>query len=1372
MLGAANFSLEIGTGAGRKTFAINNPGQISFFTFSNQGLSWSVNDSVRVKLRVVNAPATGTPSISGTAGVGETLTAGQGTIADADGIPNDVAFSYQWIRVDGAANELDIPGATSKTYTLVDADEGQKVKVRMSFTDSLATGESRTSDAYPSGTIATGKPSISGTARVGETLTAGEGTITDVDGIPNDVAFSYQWIRVDGAANELDIPGATSKTYTLVDADEGKKVKVRISFTDSLGTGESRTSDAYPEARTVLGTALAHCNASDPREIWCADLTVGQYAVAGIDRFGFYNTHGAGAVAPNTFTWRTVTLEPIHLAITSADLLFGIQRHSGTTPSDGMLGAAKFSLEIGTGAGSKTFAINNPGVVASFTFSNQGLSWSANDLVPVKLRVVNSPATGTPSISGTARVGETLTAGEGTITDVDGIPNDAAFSYQWIRVDGAANELDIPGATSKTYTLVDADGGKKVKVRMSFTDSFATGESRTSDAYPEARTVLGTAFAHCSLSDPREIWCANLTVGQYAVAGIDRFGFDDAQGAGAVAPNTFTWRTVTLEPILLAIGGADLLFGIQRHSGTTPSDGMLGADKFSLEIGTGAGSKTFAINNPGQMSAFTFSNQGLSWSVNDSVPVKLRVVTNDSPTSANAEVTTQEGGTYTFGVAVFTYADTENDAMVAVKIVTLPDSGELRFDDVAIPQTDLTKTVTTQDLRDGKLKYVPPEQAYGDDYTTFTFKVNDGQSDSASTYTMTVDVTGVGDPATGAPIVAAPNVFRVPAVLSVDFSGIEDHDGVTTIADSATYEWKRFAANGTTFEANLGTGSTYKLTGSDAGKKIKVEVSFTDDGGSNEGPLTSAAYPSSGAVTAAAACDAPTLTGGATFIGSDRKLAVGKVTESGSDIFGFDSSHIGDLDAKTFAVGGANYQISIVTVSDSGQLIAALDKDLSADHERVLVLNVCDQPFAFSEASGPDVDHKYTWSSTGQNWSPHAQRTMRLSQDTTAPTFESASVAHDTLVLVFSEPLGAAASLSNTAFTVKKTPANGTEEDVVLSGAPTVEGTKVTLTLAQPLAETDQDVKVSYETPDPISANALVDRFENAVGDFDDAEATNTTDSSPRVASITRHSPADSPTNANSLVWRVTFSEAVTNADAADFEVSGTTATLTVADVTGAHAVDVTATGGDLADLEATVTLSFAAGQDITDSEGNALAETAPTGAQETEYVLDNTAPAVESITRHTPDASPTNADTLVWRVTFSEALENADATDFEVTGTTATLTLADVTGAHAVDVTATGGDLADLNATVTLSFASAQDIADAAGNALAETAPTGAQETEYVVDNTAPSPVDPIAARVGGTSLVVTFDEALDAASVPANTRFTVMKTPSGSSQAESVAD
>ena len=49
----------------------------------------------------------------------------------------------------------------------------------------------------------------------------------------------------------------------------------------------------------------------------------------------------------------------------------------------------------------------------------------------------------------------------------------------------------------------------------------------------------------------------------------------------------------------------------------------------------------------------------------------------------------------------------------------------------------------------------------------------------------------------------------------------------------------------------------------------------------------------------------------------------------------------------------------------------------------------------------------------------------------------------------------------------------------------------------------------------------------------------------PRVASIVRQVPTSSPTNADSLTWRVTFSEAVSNVDAADFAVSGTTATVT-----------------------------------------------------------------------------------------------------------------------------------------------------------------------------------------------------------------------------------
>ena len=116
----------------------------------------------------------------------------------------------------------------------------------------------------------------------------------------------------------------------------------------------------------------------------------------------------------------------------------------------------------------------------------------------------------------------------------------------------------------------------------------------------------------------------------------------------------------------------------------------------------------------------------------------------------------------------------------------------------------------------------------------------------------------------------------------------------------------------------------------------------------------------------------------------------------------------------------------------------------------------------------------------------------------------------------------------------------------------------------------------------------------------------------PRVTSIARQTPASSPTNANSLTWRVTFSEDVENVDTMDFEVNGTTATPTaVSEITASTVYDVTVSGGNLADRNATVTLAFAAGQDIQDEAGNALSNTTPTGANDNDYVVDNAKPTV-----------------------------------------------------------------------------------------------------------------------------------------------------------------
>ena len=185
----------------------------------------------------VNSPATGAPAISGTVQVGEELTAGTSGIADEDGLEN-ATFGYQWL-----AGDSDIAGAAGSTYTLANTDEGKTVKVRVSFTDDAGNDETLTSEATAEvegrpNSPATGTPAITGTVQVGETLGADTTSIADEDDLEN-ATFSYQWL-----AEESDISGATARTYTLSDSDEGKAIKVKVSFTDDAGNDEELTSAA------------------------------------------------------------------------------------------------------------------------------------------------------------------------------------------------------------------------------------------------------------------------------------------------------------------------------------------------------------------------------------------------------------------------------------------------------------------------------------------------------------------------------------------------------------------------------------------------------------------------------------------------------------------------------------------------------------------------------------------------------------------------------------------------------------------------------------------------------------------------------------------------------------------------------------------------------------------------------------------------------------------------------------------------------------------------------------------------------------------------------------------------------------------------
>ena len=163
------------------------------------------------------------PVISGSSDIGSVLSTTDGTWSGT--IP--ITYTYQWKR-----NGVSILGATASTYTLVVADYNLPITCEVTATN-IAGSASATSNAItctgvaPANTVA---PVISGTPTVGQTLSSTTGTWT---GNPSPT-YTYQWKR--GASN---ISGATSSTYTLVQADATFAITCVVTATNVVGSANA-----------------------------------------------------------------------------------------------------------------------------------------------------------------------------------------------------------------------------------------------------------------------------------------------------------------------------------------------------------------------------------------------------------------------------------------------------------------------------------------------------------------------------------------------------------------------------------------------------------------------------------------------------------------------------------------------------------------------------------------------------------------------------------------------------------------------------------------------------------------------------------------------------------------------------------------------------------------------------------------------------------------------------------------------------------------------------------------------------------------------------------------------------------------------------
>lgn len=330
------------------------------------------------------------PTLTGTAQVTQTLRADPGNWLSG------ASLRYQWYR-NGSA----ISGAIGVSYTLQPADAGAVVSFAATGSKPAMTSVTRkasTAAVAKAHLSAAPTPTISGTAKAGTTLTAVPGTWA-----PSPISFGYQWLR-DGKA----ISGATGATYALQVADVGASIKVTV-------TGNKAGYNSV--ARTSAGTA----------KVATADLTqTPKPTISGTATVGSTLTATAGAWAP-------------------APVSLGYQWYRGSTA---IKGATKTTYKLVSEDAGKVIKV-------SVTGTKTGYRSVRVDSAPLASVVKASlEAAPQPTLSGTPKVGSTLTASAG-----EWKPGGVTLSYQWYRGSTA-----IKGATKATYKVTSSDGGKALKV--------------------------------------------------------------------------------------------------------------------------------------------------------------------------------------------------------------------------------------------------------------------------------------------------------------------------------------------------------------------------------------------------------------------------------------------------------------------------------------------------------------------------------------------------------------------------------------------------------------------------------------------------------------------------------------------------------------------------------------------------------------------------------------------------------------------------------------------------------------------------------------------------------------------------------------------
>jgi hypothetical protein len=525
---------------------------------------------------------------------------------------------------------------------------------------------------------------------------------------------------------------------------------------DDGGTanGGLDSSNLTPNAITINVTAVSDAPTGADKTI--TTLEDKAYTFATTD-FGFAD---ANDVTPNNFTNVIITSLPTagSLQLNGVAVTVG-QVISVADITGGLLKFTPASNVNGTAYANFGFKVQDDGSVAN---GGANISAVANTITIDVTAVNDAPAGADKTITALEDTAYTFVAADFGFTDINDNPANilanvvinnlpVAGSLQLNGVAVAANQViavaDINAGSLKFVPSLDANGSNYANFGFKVQDNGGTldGGLDTS-AVVNKITIDVTSVNDAPAGTDKTI--AALEDTAYTLTEAD-FGFTDANDSPV---NTLLNVIITTLPtagnLLLngvavtanqAISIADITGGTLKFTPASNAHGAAYAN-FSFKVQDNGGTTNSGVDTSVVANTITF----------DVTPV------NDAPAGANKTITAVEDIAYAFTTADFGFTDV-NDSPVNifanVIITTLPTAGTLLLNNVAVTAN---QTISVADITGGLLTFKASDNANGNGYANFGFKVQDdggtlngGVDTSTTANIITINVTPVNDAPTG-----------------------------------------------------------------------------------------------------------------------------------------------------------------------------------------------------------------------------------------------------------------------------------------------------------------------------------------------------------------------------------------------------------------------------------------------------------------------------------------------------------------------------------------------------------------------------------------------------------------------------------------------